>query len=143
MPCLVSEPSLSSGPRPARLPPESGTTLIEILIAIMVLGIGVTALVGGLISSISASNVHRDAATRDTIIRSYAEQLKFAIEGQITSGGSWCAVTSSTVISGYAVSQAPDPCPSAGAPQFQTVTLTVSSLNGGGAESMQIVVRQP
>jgi type II secretory pathway pseudopilin PulG len=157
---LVTDPTVSSRPRCTRQRAETGSTLIEVLIAIMVLGIGVAALVGGLVTSISASSIHRDAATRDTIIRSYAEQLKADIEGATTTlpGGSWCATPSSTIVwttptsspsdpptSGYIVSQQPGPCPYgvSGAVQVQTVTLKVESPDGGQTESMDVVVRQP
>jgi prepilin-type N-terminal cleavage/methylation domain-containing protein len=61
---------------------EAGDTLIEMLIAIAIIGIAVTAILGALLTSITASTQHRGLAVEDTILRSYAEQAKQQIELQ-------------------------------------------------------------
>jgi hypothetical protein len=52
------------------------------LIAIVVIGIAVTAILGALLTSITASTQHRGLAVEDTLLRSYAEQAKQQIELQ-------------------------------------------------------------
>jgi type II secretory pathway pseudopilin PulG len=61
---------------------EAGETLVEMLIAIAVIGIAVTAILGALLTSITASTQHRGLAVEDTLLRSYAEQAKQQIELQ-------------------------------------------------------------
>ena len=53
---------------------EDGDTLIEVLIAVAILGIASLALITAFAASISASAVHRSIATFDTVIRSASEQ---------------------------------------------------------------------
>lgn len=55
---------------------EGGFTLIETLIAVMLLGVGVIAVLGGLQSSIIGSRVNRDLATANTVLMSSAEAVK-------------------------------------------------------------------
>jgi len=64
--------------------PESdrGDTLIEILIALAIIGITVTALLGALMTAIASSAVHRSLANLDTVLRSNAEEAKYVIELQ-------------------------------------------------------------
>jgi type II secretory pathway pseudopilin PulG len=80
-----------------RVHPEAGDTLIEVLIAIAILGITVTALLGALVTTITSASEHRSLASLDTTLRSYAEQLKYDVQLQGTS--SWftqCANVSSS-----------------------------------------------
>src|SRR5262245_45561094 len=60
----------------ARRRAEAGESLVEILVAISILGVAVVALVAGLAASILDSTVHRQHATGDTVARSVAECLK-------------------------------------------------------------------
>jgi Tfp pilus assembly protein PilV len=55
---------------------DAGESLVEILVAISILGVSIVALTGGLAASILDSSVHRQHATGDTIARSVAECLK-------------------------------------------------------------------
>jgi type II secretory pathway pseudopilin PulG len=90
--------------------PEAGDTLLEVLIAIAILGIIVAALLGALLTTITSATEHRSLATLDTVLRSYAEQLKYDVQLQGT--GSWftqCASVSS---------------PTTSPPQYQGHTVT-------------------
>jgi type II secretory pathway pseudopilin PulG len=75
---------------------ETGDTLVEILIAIAILGVAVTALLGALVTSITSASEHRSLASNDTVIRSYAEQLKYDIELQPNAWFTQCAQVTST-----------------------------------------------
>jgi prepilin-type N-terminal cleavage/methylation domain-containing protein len=80
---------------------EAGYTLSEVLIAVVILGIAVVAIVGSLGSSIFVSQAHRDIVTSDALVRRYAEQLTRATFAP-------CATTyaglSGGVPAGYSVS---------------------------------------
>ena len=67
---------------PARLRSEAGDTLIEVLFAIVILGIASVALLIAFAASISASAVHRGLATFDTVIRSASQQAISQIQQQ-------------------------------------------------------------
>jgi prepilin-type N-terminal cleavage/methylation domain-containing protein len=58
---------------------EAGYTLSEVLVAVVILGIGVVAVVGALSSSLFTARVHRDIVTSDAVVRQYAEQLTAAV----------------------------------------------------------------
>lgn len=79
---------------------ENGDTLIEVLISIAILGITITALLGALLTTITSASEHRSLASLDTVLRSYAEALKYDVQLQGTS--SWftpCATVSSSTTS--------------------------------------------
>ena len=59
---------------------EAGDTLIEILLALVVISLGVVSLIGAFATSISASASHRSLATLDTLLKSYAETATFQIQ---------------------------------------------------------------
>lgn len=59
-----------------RLLSESGTTLLEIMIAVAILGISFVALLGGMTTSIIASDFHRKEATAGAALRNFAEAVK-------------------------------------------------------------------
>ena len=80
--------------------PEAGDTLIEVLISMAILGITISALLGALLATITSASEHRSLASLDTVLRSYAEQLKYGVQLQGTS--SWftqCATVSSSTTS--------------------------------------------
>src|SRR5579862_6029681 len=61
---------------------EAGDTLVEVLIAIAIIGLTVTALLGGFTTSISASTEHRNLATLDTVLKSYVESATYQLQQQ-------------------------------------------------------------
>ena len=73
---------------------EAGDTLIEILIAIVILGIASVALLVAFAASISASAVHRSIATFDTVLRSATQQAISQIQQQPDPLYVSCAYTS-------------------------------------------------
>lgn len=97
----------------SRVHTEDGDTLIEVLISIAILGITITALLGALLTTITSASEHRSLASLDTVLRSYAEQLKYDVQFQGTS--SWftqCATVSS---------------PTTSPPQYEGHTITPSN----------------
>jgi len=59
-----------------KLADESGFSLVEILITVVIVGIAFAAILGGLMVSITASALHRKEATADALVRSAAEWVK-------------------------------------------------------------------
>jgi prepilin-type N-terminal cleavage/methylation domain-containing protein len=58
-----------------RLRSESGYTLTEVLVAVVILAVGVGALLAAMSSMILGSTVHSNLVTTDALTRAYAEQL--------------------------------------------------------------------
>jgi type II secretory pathway pseudopilin PulG len=59
-----------------RLRQEAGETLLEILITMVVLGIGVVAVMGLMASTIIGSDAHRNQAAAEVVAREYGELIK-------------------------------------------------------------------
>lgn len=59
---------------------ERGDTLIEVLIALVIIGLTVTALLGGMAESIVASGQHRSHVTIDAVLKNFAEAAKYDIQ---------------------------------------------------------------
>src|SRR5580704_14348608 len=64
--------------------PETGDTLIEVLLAVMVLGIASGAILLAFSTSIFGSSEYRGLATTDTVLRSAAEEVTNDLQSQST-----------------------------------------------------------
>ena len=130
---------------------DEGFTLVEMLVAIALMGIGVAAVLSGIMTSIVTSDVHRKQATGETVMRGYAEEAK-----QVTYSS--CATTYTIPYSapnGYTVvlegvdywngtAWAAQPAPTcASTPTVQRLRLATATDDGRGAESVEVVVRKP
>jgi Tfp pilus assembly protein PilV len=143
---------------------DRGETLLELLVALVIMGIAVVAIVGGLASSILISDVHRRQAQTGVVVRDYAEALQAAITadqanyiacaGPASYAPSAAAVagTGFTVPSGYTGSASVQywdgsstfaSCPAGGDTGLQRVTLTVSSDDGRARQSLIVILRKP
>jgi type II secretory pathway pseudopilin PulG len=118
---------------------EAGETLIEIVLTIVLIGLTVGALLAGIGTAAAASKQHRDLATSDTVMRSYAEATKQAVRSQCTASGGTYAV-SYTPPAGYAVSGAGTTCPAPTTTQSLPLVVTEPD---GNTTRMTIVVRTP
>jgi prepilin-type N-terminal cleavage/methylation domain-containing protein len=135
---------------------EGGYTLSEVLVAVVILGVGVVAIVGALGSSIFTARVHRDIVTSDAVVRQYAEQLTRAVYTPCaTPAAGYPAMTG--VPADYSVSivdidyaDAADPAPVFGDGcvanpnnEVQRITLEASHTGGQkvGAQRLQVVKR--
>jgi type II secretory pathway pseudopilin PulG len=63
----------------SRLAADRGESLIEILVAMLIMGIVVVAVMGGLLTSVKVSDIHRKQATAGADVRSYVEGVKRAV----------------------------------------------------------------
>lgn len=145
---------------------ETGDTLIELLFAIVIISVAFSALLGGIITSITGSTEHRGLAVDDVILKSIAESAKEQIEVAKTVTFSPACGASYTVsyseppndvgsyaITGYSVGAGTvtltpqywngsnrfnsSSCPS------EVQLLTVSVAGPQGAQNLSFVVRQP
>jgi type II secretory pathway pseudopilin PulG len=68
---------------------ERGETLVELLLAIVILGLAGLAVLGGLGTSIIVSDAHRNETVSGAAVRAYAEQLqtKVAASGYVSCAG--------------------------------------------------------
>ncbi len=142
---------------------DRGETLLELVIAVVILGIAVVAIVGGLASSVLISDVHRRQAQTGVIVRDYAEALQAAITADQANyvacagpanyvpSAAAIAATGFTVPSGYTATasvqywdgSAFGACPAGGDTGLQRVSLTVTSDNGRARQSLVVLVRKP
>jgi type II secretory pathway pseudopilin PulG len=122
---------------------EAGSTLVELLVAIAIMGVAVVTVVMAMSATFTTSAVNRQATNAAIVARDYAEAVELAAAGT----NAWCSssyTTSYTPPSGYTVTPAFGACPAntSTTPQFQTVTITVTSPSGA-TETLRTVVRKP
>jgi type II secretory pathway pseudopilin PulG len=76
-----------------RLEGDEGETLLELVVAITILGVCVVAVASGIALSVMVSDIHRKQTTAGAYVRSYAE----AVESSVATSGYVDCATSSTV----------------------------------------------
>lgn len=64
---------------------DRGETLVELLVAVSILGIAAVAIIAGLWTSVKASDIHRKEASGGAYVRSFAE----AIQNKVDSNGGY------------------------------------------------------
>lgn len=121
---------------------ERGDSLIEIIIAIVVIGMVVSAITAAISTSENGSVAHRQLVTGDTVMRNYAEAVKTAVRTSCTSsGGTWTATYPPPLPPGYSVNAlSGQTCPNVTATAL--VSLQVR-LPNNTIKSMDVVVRTP
>ncbi len=128
---------------------EDGSTLIEVLVALLIAAGAVFVLIGGMSALFTNSFQNRESTTAGVVVRDYAEQLDVAVaEASVaaaTNGTFWCApsyTVAYTAPAGYVVGGT-GLCPAntATTPQWETVTVTATTPNGA-TETLKVVVRQ-
>jgi Tfp pilus assembly protein PilE len=135
---------------------ERGETLVELLVALTVLGIAVVAVIGAFGASIAMSDVHRKQATAGGEVRNYAELVENFVAG---TGYSGCAPATAyapgavgyTAPSGYTAAAVSvrywtGSAWSTGCASdtgLQQLTLSVSSADNRAREQVTVVLRKP
>ena len=91
---------------------DRGDTLVELLIALVVISLAIVALIGGLLATTAASTTHRNLSTLDNVLRAVDSSIQAAIDPPPSSTASpilyqRCATTSTYQIAGplYPTSQ--------------------------------------
>jgi Tfp pilus assembly protein PilE len=133
---------------------DDGETLIELIIAVAIMGITVVAIIGGIVTSILMSDIHRKQTTAGAYVRDYAE----AVETYVAAGNFDATASpnygSSTVgftaPSGFGASVTTVRCWNStvfggcvAGSAVQQVTLSVASTDSRASESLIVVVRKP
>ena len=135
----------------ARLAADRGETLLELVVALAILGLAVVAIVGGLSAALTLTDVHRKQAAAGVAVRDYAEAMQTAVAtGHYTA----CAVPSPvnyTPPTGYAKSVVSIRFWNGSAWQpscttdigLQRVTVEVKSTDQRAVERLDVVLRKP
>ncbi len=116
--------------------PQSGETLLEVLIALVIIGISSVALLGGLVTTITSSSDHRSLATLDTLLRNFAESAKSEIQQQSNPAFTTCASTY-RLVSSPSPASGPASGTAAGAVGSQ-VTVFVTKFDAGTTVSVTV-----
>ena len=122
--------------------PERGASLIEQLVAIVIISSAVVALVTGLGAVSGASEQNRQTTNVGLVASNYAEALVLSV-----TSANWCSsnyTPAYTPPTGYSVDGVEAACPAttAGTPQMQQVVVTATGPNGT-SEHITVVVRRP
>jgi len=119
---------------------DRGDTLIEIVIAVVIIGITVTALISSLAAAGTSAQFQRTSVETDTVLRNYAEATKAA--ARVCTGTTDSYEPSFEPPTGFTTSATPagGACP--GVHTSQLLTLAVIGPTGV-TQRMQIVVRTP
>jgi prepilin-type N-terminal cleavage/methylation domain-containing protein len=143
--------------RPGRAAGDRGETLIEVLIAVAIMSVAVVAVVGGLVTCVLVTDIHRKQAVAGGAVRDYAE----AIENAVAAGGyvpcasaaSYASPTGFAAPSGYTRSVVAGSLRyfNGGAWQagcttdtgLQRLTVQVASDDGRASERLLVVLRRP
>ncbi|GAA3666942.1 prepilin-type N-terminal cleavage/methylation domain-containing protein [Nocardioides ginsengisoli] len=139
---------------------DRGETLVEVLAAVVILGIAGVAIVAGLMLSVQASDIHRKESTGGAYVRSYAEAIEKYLNttahyvkcagsgdyslsdiGFAAPTGYTASHTAATVLAGDGSAVTTGSCPSRDT-GVQRLTLTVASNDGRASERLTIVVRR-
>lgn len=138
---------------------EVGETLVEVLVAVTILGLAGVAIMAGMGLAVKSSDIHRKETTGSAYVRSYAE----AVENWVRSDSSHyvaCAPADTYtpaavgfgVPSGYTASQAAasavsavggTTAPCSADSGIQQVLLTVASADARASETLTVVLRKP
>ena len=131
---------------------DKGETLLEVLIAVAIMGIAVVAIVGGIATSILMSDIHRKETTAGAYVRNYAETLQrsytLCVAGTAPNYASILAQQSgfnlptATVKFWDGTSFSSSNCPATD-PGLQQVTLTLRSTDSRASESLVVMLRKP
>jgi type II secretory pathway pseudopilin PulG len=118
---------------------QQGMSLVEICLALVVLGLVVSSLLAALATSSTASKHHRDLTTADALLRDYAEAAKDAVRSCPDSGT--FTVTPPSAPSSFTVtSLGAQTCPATNSTSTLHLTVTLPS---GTVKDLDVAVRTP
>lgn len=139
---------------------DRGETLVEMLVAVAILGIAGVAILTGLQMSITTSDIHRKQTTGGAYARSYAESIQdyvaSAANRYVPCAGANAyspATVGFTVPPGYTAEQAAAErvLPDGGAAEtcagndtgVQQIEITLAAADGRAAERLTVLLRRP
>jgi type II secretory pathway pseudopilin PulG len=135
---------------------ERGESLLELVIAIALMGLAIVAVMSGLTTTVLLSDVQKKQATAGATVRNYAEALQqFVANGHYIA----CAAASSYAVPGFAVPEGFTAKVVSGSVQYwngllwlplclpdrglQRVRVIVASTDGRASEYLDVVLRKP
>lgn len=143
--------------RRSRVTGERGETLVEVLVAIAILGLAGVAVMAGLGLAVKSSDIGRKESTGGSYVRSYAEAIKnYVAAGNYINcahANDYNVATVTNVAgvpAGYLATQSVakswfgttwGACSSD--PGVQQVILNVASADGRASESLAVILRRP
>ena len=144
--------------RPSRTPQrdERGETLIELVVAVAILGIAAVAILGALMMSVSSSVVHRNDASGDAYVRSFAEAVQSYVDANniqpcATAASTYQSVPVTDLPSGYTKAvtvqswsgSAWGACTADGIQRLDLTVTTTGDVEHRADETLTVILRQP
>jgi type II secretory pathway pseudopilin PulG len=139
---------------------DRGETLVEVLVSLMILSVAVVALIGGLVTAVVMSDIHRKQAKAGAFVRDFAEKVENAVAATPTAYTD-CATTatykafySTTGDSAFLTpdvtevmywDESTDSFVSTCSPDsgVQRLSLRIASADGRAAETLDLIIRKP
>jgi len=129
---------------------QAGETLVEILIAVVIIGLVMGTIFATYATAATSSKSHRDLVNADVTLRNSAELTEAAVRKDCTAPGATYSVDySSSVPQGSNITPPAnvtgEPCPpTTGTPAAQVpAKALIATMTGGHTESLTIYVRTP
>jgi type II secretory pathway pseudopilin PulG len=135
---------------------DAGETLIELVIAIAILGIAAVAILGALMMSVQSSTMGRNDASGDAYVRSFAEAIQSYVDANniqpcATAASTYKAVPVTDLPPGYTKSVAVQSwngsawggCTADGIQRLDLTITTTGDVEHKADETLTVVLRQP
>jgi type II secretory pathway pseudopilin PulG len=140
---------------------EAGETLVEVLVALSILGLAAVAILAGLELSVKSSDLHRKEATGGSYVRSLAEAIQndVAANGYQTCGGAGYLTSAVRTAAGIPSTYTPTvlgtsawtttgwtPCTASNDKGVQRLDLSVTSPGDAShtaTETLTVIIRKP
>ncbi|MEU0093491.1 type II secretion system protein [Kribbella sp. NPDC006257] len=141
--------------RPPRGRGDRGESLLELVVAITLMGVAIVAVMSGLTTTLLMSDIQRKQATAGVVVRDYAEALQ-----QYVAAGHYVSCASSYSVPGFVAPEGFAAKVVAGSVQYwslgalwlplclpdrglQRVRISVASNDGRASEYLDVVLRRP